>query len=79
MNVSRSMLSDYGGPATSTRHGPNLYYSVWGLLNAEVPPSVRFLLRILSHCEMNTVVMEDIPPDMVLKWDQRGIKTMEKS
>ena len=60
MKVSRSMLSKYGGPATLTKAWAQSLLQRMGFVKLEVSPSVRFLLRILSHCEMNILIISPL-------------------
>ena len=92
MKVSRSMLSEYGGPATLTKAWAQSLLQNMGFVKRQGTTKCKISVENFESLRdeyldnfSTTVLLEDIPPDMVLNWDQTGINiipsrswTMEK-
>ena len=80
MKVSRSMLSKYGGPATLTKAWAQSLLQHMGFVKRRGTTKCKISVENFESLRdeyldniSTTAVMEDIPLDMVLNWDQTGI------
>ena len=80
MKVSRSMLSKYGGPATLTKAWAQSLLQRMGFVKRRGTTKCKISVENFESLRdeyldniSTTAVMEDIPPEMVLNWDQTGI------
>ena len=84
-NIDRTMLTEYGGPASLTRGWANsilkqMNFTRAGTTQAKIVPKhfeeqqVKFLQEIVD-----IVTMENIPPQLIINWDQTGLYLVPSS